>query len=159
MTLRSASVSTTSRIEYHFRVNMIRPPSRFPERVQRQGGHVAPGTFDPLEGQRARGHEQRLGAHLPQTDPQQQAGERRDQDSDGQDDLQAANHLRECEAAHHNVIEANRPIMCGQRRLAVERAECAMTEQQQAGREAQDPVYHPRPVDGEWRHGGRPHSV
>ena len=45
-------------------------------------GHVAPGTLDPLEGQRACGHEERLGGHLPHTDTEQQAGERRGEDSD-----------------------------------------------------------------------------
>ena len=73
------------------------------------------------------------------------------------DDLQATDHPRKREAPYSDVIQANRRIMCGQRGLSGERAEPPMTEQQQADRHAQNPVHHPRTVDGEWSHGGRPH--
>ena len=108
--------------------------------IQRQGGHVAPGTLDPLKGQRARGHEQRLRDHLPETDTEQEAGAWHDEDGDSQDKLTAADHPREWEATRRKVLEANRRIVGGQRWRVVEHTEGAITAQEEAGREAQEPA-------------------
>jgi hypothetical protein len=93
-------------------------------------------------------NEQRLRDHLPETDTEQEAGAWHDEDGDSQDKLTAADHPREWEATRRKVLEANRRIVGGQRWRVVERAEGAMTEQEEAGREAQEPAYHSRAGDG-----------